>query len=321
MCSVSVLTVRSIDLDSSVIVACSSDGVTVKCEVRRMPSHLNIAGIHANFIECVYNSVVHFAALPNVIRLICQYSAFGSPLYDEVVPSRLIVLVRINRIRIIRNVVPLHLPLISNVDVIAIEQCIQRDSIAKLSSNVVSVFGSDNLQGYKLLRFGFRSFGRLRVFSRFYCFLGVGVFRFCFLRFFGVIVRGRLAGYGFILTRRVGRCSGFRRTTGFLIAFVIGNGSNGVAGVYGVVCQDFFRRRKHTRRFFCKRYKVRSNNRKNHICCQKHRSKLLQHLSHIVILSLHKHLLCSFLSLCVFNSTQFARLHKYFLRFYCFQML
>ena len=145
MCGVGALSVRSIDFNGAIFSVGSGDGVAIQNEVGSMVCNLDIAGIGTDFIERIDYSVVQFAALPHIIRLVSENSCFSSILDDEVIPSRLVLFIRIDCIGFVSSKSLLLLPLVGYRDIITVQQGIQSNCIPYLSRNLVTVIRCNSL--------------------------------------------------------------------------------------------------------------------------------------------------------------------------------
>ena len=139
MCGVGALSVRSIDFNGAIFSIGSGDGVAIQNEVGSVVCNLDIAGISTDFIECIDYSVVHLAALPHIIRLVSENRRLGSVLNDEVIPSRLVLFIRIDGIGFVSSKSLLLLPLVGYRDIITVQQGIQSNCIPHLCRNLITV--------------------------------------------------------------------------------------------------------------------------------------------------------------------------------------
>ena len=139
MCGVGALSVRSIDFNGAIFSIGSGNGVAIQNEVGSVVCNLDIAGISTDFIECIDYSVVHLAALPHIIRLVSENRCLGSILNDEVIPSRLVLFIRIDGIGFVSSKSLLLLPLVGYRDIITVQQGIQSNCIPHLCRNLITV--------------------------------------------------------------------------------------------------------------------------------------------------------------------------------------
>ena len=165
MCGVSALSVRSIDFNGAVFGIGSGDGVAIQNEVGSVVCNLDIAGISTDFIECIDYSVVHLAALPDIVGTLFEGCVFRGVFDNEVVPGRLVLFVVVESQRRINSKVLLALPLIGDGYIVTIQQSIQSDRIANIRSQFIAVFRRYCLQTDES---GFCSFR-----SRDFCVVGI----------------------------------------------------------------------------------------------------------------------------------------------------
>ena len=165
MCGVSALSVRSIDFNGAVFGIGSGDGVAIQNEVGSVVCNLDIAGISTDFIECIDYSVVHLAALPDIVGTLFKDGVLCGIFDNEVVPGRLVLFVVVESQRRINSKVLLALPLIGDGYIVTIQQSIQSDRIANIRSQFIAVFRRYCLQTDES---GFCSFR-----SRDFCVVGI----------------------------------------------------------------------------------------------------------------------------------------------------
>ena len=165
MCGVSALSVRSIDFNGAVFGIGSGDGVAIQNEVGSVVCNLDIAGISTDFIECIDYSVVHLAALPDIVGTLFEDGVLCGIFDNEVVPGRLVLFVVVESQRRINSKVLLALPLIGDGYIVTIQQSIQSDRIADIRSQFIAVFRRYCLQTDES---GFCSFR-----SRDFCVVGI----------------------------------------------------------------------------------------------------------------------------------------------------
>ena len=132
MCGVGALSVRSIDFNGAVFGIGSGDGVAIQNEVGSVVCNLDIAGISTDFIECIDYSVVHLAALPDIVGTLFKDGVLCGIFDNEVVPGRLVLFVVVESQRRINSKVLLALPLIGDCYIVTIQQSIQSDRIADI---------------------------------------------------------------------------------------------------------------------------------------------------------------------------------------------
>ena len=145
MCGVGALSVRSIDFNGAVFGIGSGDGVAIQNEVGSVVCNLDIAGISTDFIKRIDYSIVHLAALPHIIRLVSENRCLGSILNDEVIPSRLVLFIRIEGIGFVSNRSLLLLPLVGYRDIVTVQQGIQSNCVPHLCRNLITVIGCYSL--------------------------------------------------------------------------------------------------------------------------------------------------------------------------------